>query len=70
MVYIVEEITPKKAVCSDEEGRRISLGLDLIDGDIALGDVLTEFMGRYAADKALTEQRRKRIIAMQESLWQ
>ena len=70
MTYIVEELTPKKAVCADEEGKRINIELDKIDGDVALVDVLVVFLGRYRADEALTEQRRKRIIQLQDTLWQ
>lgn len=66
--FIVDRIENGYAVCETEHGDKKDIPLDKTL-DISEGDVLVLKNGIYTADKDKTEERRKRILALQEDLW-
>lgn len=66
--FIVDRIENGFAVCETEQGDKKDISIDKTV-DISEGDVLVLKNGVYVADKDKTEERRKRILALQEDLW-
>lgn len=66
--FIVDRIENGYAVCETAQGDKKDIPLDKTL-DISEGDVLVLKNGVYTADKDKTEERRKRILALQEDLW-
>ena len=66
--FIVDRIENGYAVCETEQGDKKDIPIDKTV-DISEGDVLVLKNGVYVADKYKTEERRKRILALQEDLW-
>lgn len=66
--FIVDRVENGYAVCETEQGDKKDIPLDKTL-DISEGDVLVLKNGVYIADKDKTEERRKRILALQEDLW-
>lgn len=65
---ILERFYPDKAVIDDGE-KQLILPPEAVRG-CAEGDVITEKDGIYVPDKPATELRRKKLLALQASLWE
>lgn len=68
-MLIIDRISDGIAVIEDGESRfevpRKMLGSDVLDGD-----VVELIDGIYVKNKSATEERRKKIIEMQNNLWE
>lgn len=69
MKYIVDRIESGYAVCETESGSFSDIPLNDLP-KVSAGDVLIEKDGRLVVDKSETEERRKRIISLQNDLWE
>ncbi len=67
-MLIIEQITPKEAVISDGEGL-VRVPAEAVRG-CKTGDAVIFSEGRYITDKAATEQRRRDMIRLRDSLWE
>ncbi len=66
---VIERIEGEIAVTEDGD-KRSDIHISLFDGDIREGDVVVKTPdGRFRADKAATEKRRRKILDLQNSLW-
>jgi hypothetical protein len=69
MKYIVDRIESGYAVCELESGRFSDLPLNEIP-KVKAGDVLVERNGKIIVDETATEERRRKIISLQNDLWE
>lgn len=69
MKYIVDRIECGYAVCETENGSFSDIPLNELP-KVKAGDVLAEKNGRLTVDKSATEERRKKIISLQNDLWE
>lgn len=67
--YTVDRIEGNVIVCFDENGKSKELDLSLVE-NVREGDSVVENNGVYTIDKEYIEIRRKKIIALQNSLWE
>lgn len=69
MKYIVDRIESGYAVCQTENGSFSDIPLNELP-EVKSGDVLIEKNGRIVVDKSTTEEKRKKIISLQNDLWE
>lgn len=69
MIATVDRMEGGYAVCEKENGSMVRLPLDKLPADVRAGDILVYSEGAYHIDREAAEERRKKIIALQESLW-
>ena len=67
-ILIVDRIENGYVVCETEQREKKDIPLSETK-DVHEGDVLILKDGVYIPDKDKTEERRKRILALQEDLW-
>ena len=68
-IYMTDRIENGIAVCQSEKGERIEIPTEIVRG-INEGDVIVEENGEFRIDKQLTDERRKKIIELQNNLWE
>lgn len=66
---VIDRIEGNLFVCYDEHDQRKDIPVNSVKG-AKEGDVLIRENGVYRIDKALTEERRKKIIQLQNELWE
>lgn len=66
-MLILEKIIGETAVIMDN-GSPVTVPKDMVRG-CSVGDVLIMRDGCYITDKAATDERRKGIVSLQNSLW-
>lgn len=65
----IEKIEGKIVTVEDDNGS-FNADISIFDGKIREGDVLVKLPGgRFAKDEKATENRRKEILKLQNSLW-
>lgn len=69
MKYIVDRIESGYAVCQTENGSFSDIPLNELP-KVKSGDILIEKNGRIVVDKSATEEKRKKIISLQNDLWE
>lgn len=69
MKYTVDRIESGYAVCELENGSFSDIPLNEIP-PVKEGDILVEVNGRLVVDEKAAEERRKKIIALQNDLWE
>lgn len=68
-MLIVDRISDSIAVIEDGE-KRFEVSRENLDSDVKEGDVVVLQNGIYVKDGNGTEERRKKIIQMQNDLWE
>lgn len=68
-MLIIDRISDGIAVIEDEE-KRFEVPRENLAGDVKEGDAVVLRNGIYVKDENGTEERRKKIIQMQNNLWE
>ena len=68
-MLIVDRITEGIAVIEDGENR-FEVPRKMLSEDVSEGDVVELIDGIYVKNKNATDERRKKIIEMQNNLWE
>lgn len=68
-MLIIDRITEGIAVIEDGENR-FEVPRKMLAEDVSEGDVVELIDGIYVKNKNATEERRKKIIEMQNNLWE
>ena len=68
MVYSVDSITTDMAVLVDDEGNRHPVAPNLLPAGTQYGDMVRFDGGEYRLAPRLTEERRARVLSLQEKL--
>lgn len=68
-IYITDRIESGIAVCEDGDGGKFQFSADTLP-ELKEGDVVVLEDGKLHIDKKLTEERRKKIISLQNDLWE
>ena len=66
---IVDRIEENIIVCENEKGDKVEIDRSVLE-KVKDGDCIKEENGVYTVDKLYTEERRKKIIALQNDLWE
>ena len=71
-IYVVDRIEEGYAVCENENGDSLDLQINLFKElkNVKQGDVVVEENGAYSISEKLTQERRKKIISLQNDLWE
>lgn len=71
-IYVVDRIEEGYAVCENENGDSLDLQINLFKElkNVKQGDVVVEENGVYSISEKLTQERRKKIISLQNDLWE
>lgn len=71
-IYVVDRIEEGFAVCENKNGRQLDLEISHFKDlkNIKQGDVVVEENGTYRISQELTKERRKKIIDLQNDLWE
>lgn len=70
MLYSIDRIEGEFAVCEDDGGNIVKIPLSELYDNPKEGDMLKKLGEKYVFDKAETDARRKKIIALQNSLFE
>lgn len=70
MQLILDRFEGDLAVCELQDGSTVTLSRSLLPTDAAPGCVLIEHNGSYQVDHELTKQRKQRLLALQNKLFQ
>lgn len=68
-MLIIDRISESIAVIEDGESR-FEVHRKMLGSDVSDGDVVELIDGIYVKNKSATEERRKKIIEMQNNLWE
>lgn len=68
-MLIVDRISEGIAVIEDGE-KRFEVPRKMLSEDVSEGDIVELIDGIYVKNKNATEERRKKIIEMQNNLWE
>lgn len=69
MFLSVDRVEENFAVCIDDNRNTVYISLELIDGEIKAGSVISEFEGRYYPDFEEAEKRKEENFSLAESLF-
>ena len=70
MRLIVDRIEGDLAVCEKSDKTMVDIELTQLPEDVKEGDILIEKDGNYELDLTETEQRRKRVQALMDDLFE
>ncbi|HHU83633.1 MAG TPA: DUF3006 domain-containing protein [Clostridiales bacterium] len=65
----VERVTEKIVIIEDHNGNMVELPREIFEKEIREGDILKECDGVYLIDKEATEQRKKELSDLADSLF-
>lgn len=66
---IVFERSEGEVAVLEMDGKIVEIEKSLLPDDVKEGDILKKCDGKYYCDKKATEERRKKINKLQNSLW-
>lgn len=70
LIMIIDRFEDEFAVAETEDGERVRIEKKLLPQETREGDCVTEENGKFIIDKEKTEQRRNKIIELQNNLWE
>ncbi len=69
MRIVIDRVEGEYAVCELEDGSMTDIHLSILPADIKAGNVLFFADGKYIVDIKAQEERRAKIIALQDSIF-
>lgn len=67
--YSVERKEANFAICEDDDGGQMKLDIGELPQDVREGDIIVRTESGYAVDREETESRRRKMSALQKSVF-
>lgn len=67
---IIDRFEGEFAIAETDSGERVNIERKLLPSEVKEGDCIFEDSGKFFVDTEKTEQRRKKIIELQNNLWE